>query len=151
MARTISWLADSTGRPRRVVVWLHNDHARLGQWASPAGPVRAAGGLLRAGHPRDVFAVGFFMGQGAVANNSRATRQMLPLPTEGIEAMFERAGFPVGFVDLTSGSNTAAAAWGAAMQPYLRNGLAIDSMRPRIEFDALVYVSRVTPPTYRIP
>jgi erythromycin esterase-like protein len=149
MARTISWLADFTGRPRMVVVWLHNDHARLGAWASPSGLVDAAGAHLRRRYGTQVYSVGLFMGTGAVANNSRVVRPMLPVPPDGIEALFARAGYPTALLDLRGHPPPALERWRRASQRYLRNGLAMDSLRPAREFDALVCVHQATPPSHR--
>jgi erythromycin esterase len=151
MARTVSWLADSTGRPRKVVVWLHNDHARLGDWMSPSGAATAAGALLRRRYPNEVYSVGFFMGRGSVANNSRAVRPMLPAPTDGVEALFAQTGFAAALLDLNAGPGSTLERWSRGLRPYLRNGLAVDSLRPGLEFDALLYVQQATPPTYRMP
>jgi erythromycin esterase-like protein len=117
-----------------------------GEWATPSGAAAATGALLRRRYPSDVFSVGFFMGHGSVANNSRAARPMNQPPPASIESAVARTGHAVAFLDLARHAR-----WGDAMHPCLRNGLAVDSMRPRREFDALFFVDRVTPPSYRIP
>lgn len=150
MARTIAWLADSTGRPRRVVAWLHNDHARLGDLTTPAGPIAATGRLLRRQYGSDIYAIGLFMGHGTVTDNSRRPRTIAPLPPDGIESLFERRGLPAAFLELAPASG-AVRVWADSVRPYLRAGVTVDTMRPGREFDALLYVSRVSPPSYRLP
>lgn len=149
MARTVAQLADSTGRSRKIVVWLHNDHARYGEWTSPNGSVLATGARLRARYPNDVFSVGFFMGHGQIANNSRVTREVGPIPPDGIEEMFDRSAFAASLLTLI-GAPPVVASWAAREQRYLRGGLTLDSLRPGLEFDALIYARRVSPPSYRL-
>ncbi|HEX9894008.1 MAG TPA: erythromycin esterase family protein [Gemmatimonadales bacterium] len=151
MARTVSWLADSVGGPRKVVVWLHNDHARSGSWMTPAGPARATGSLLRETYPGRVYSIGFFMGRGAVADNSRRVLPMLAPPEEGIERALASNGERGAYLLLSSRAVPAAQGWAKVMRHYLRNGLVLDSLIPAREFDALMYVDSVTPAGYRLP
>jgi erythromycin esterase len=151
MARTVSWLADSLDGPRRVVVWMHNDHVRLGHLQSPSGAVPATGRLLRERYPRDVVSIGLFMGEGAVTNNSRAVRSVLPIETGSLEGTFARLGHDASLLVLRGTRSEAVRAWAEAPQRYLRNGLAVDTLVPAAEFDALLFARRASPPTYRIP
>jgi erythromycin esterase len=151
MARTVAWLADSTAGKRKVIVWLHNDHARYGSWDSPGGPVVAAGALLAKAYPDEVYSIGFFMGRGEVANNSRQVRSMIAVPAGGLEQLLAGPAYPVAYTLLSSGAGDSSPWWGQMQLAYLRNGLAIDSMVPSREFDALIYVDSVTPPNYQLP
>ncbi|NOT07228.1 MAG: hypothetical protein HOP28_03390, partial [Gemmatimonadales bacterium] len=126
-----------------------NDHARHGAWATPAGPARAAGSLLRAAYPDDTYSIGLFMGSGSIADNSRQIRQMIPAPEGGLEHALAGAGTAAGYLLLDGGR--AARAWAERRFPYLRAGLAIDTLAPGREFDALIYADRVSPAAYRLP
>lgn len=147
MARTVQWLADSTGPPRKVIVWLHNDHARLGSWDTPSGPARATGGLLHDAFPGMVYSIGLFMGSGTVANNSRQPRPMVASVEGSLEQLLSRPGEPAGYTVVRD----ARGAWTQRVVPYLRNGLAVDSLVPAMEFDAVFFVATVRPATYRLP
>lgn len=151
MARSVSWIADSLGARRKVVVWMHNDHVRLGRLNSPGGPVPATGRLLAARHPDDVVSFGFFMGEGQVTNNSRAVRTVLPIEAGSIEALLGAAGHEASLLALRAPRSSAVARWAARPHPYLRNGLESDTLTPADEFDALVFAARAAPPTYRLP
>lgn len=145
MARTIAWLADSAGARRKVVVWLHNDHARYGGWATPAGTARAAGQFLKSWFPGRVFSVGYLMGRGTVADNSRRPREIIPHPPGSIEETFRSAGHPMALLLLRD-----VPGWAAQPRPYIRAFATVDSMRFGREFDALVFVDSVGSPAYGI-
>jgi erythromycin esterase len=151
MARTVSWLADSLSPASKVIVWMHNDHVRRGNLASPGGSIPATGRILAAWYPREVVSVGLFLGEGEVTNNSRAVRQVLPVPDGSVEAAFMNAGYDASLLVLRTGRSEAVRRWARTPRPYLRNGLAVDTLIPADEFDALVFTRRATPPTYRIP
>jgi erythromycin esterase len=151
MAQSISWIADSGGPPKRVVVWMHNDHVRRGLLSSPGGSIPATGGLLAAQYPRDVISLGFFMGAGEVTNNSRAVRTVLPLEEGSIEEVLDRSGRHASILVLRNARSAAVRRWAEVPQRYLRNGLAADTLVPAAEFDALVFTTRASPPTYRLP
>ena len=150
MARAVSALADSIDIRRKVVVWLHNDHARYGRFpATSSDSIRSTGGYLRDWYGEKVFSVGFFMGRGSVADNARRPRPMAPIPSDGLEAYLSRG--PVTYLVLRSNRNPEVTRWANAELPYLRMGLDTLSLTPVREFDALIFVDSVSVPTYQIP
>lgn len=149
MANSIQWIADSLGPARKVVVWMHNDHVRLGNLNTPSGAVPATGGLLTALAPGQVVSVGFFFGSGEVTNNSRVVRRVAAVPEGSLEDALGRGRYEHSILSLRG--SRALRRWSRELRPYLRNGTDPDSLRPGAEFDALVYSARVQPPMYRLP
>jgi erythromycin esterase len=143
MARTIAHLAGGPTGTKKVIVWLHNDHARYGAWRAGPLRIRAAGQQLREMLPGEVFSVGFLMGGGAFADNVRRPRRVATRPTGSLEETFRRAGYPVAFLRLVTPAEPAVRAWADAEHPYLR-GDVVRRMWPAREFDALVYVDSVS-------
>jgi len=148
MARAVASLADSAGSPRKVVAWLHNDHARYGRFPSASDSIRSTGGYLRDWFGPAVVSVGFFLGRGEIANNARRTRTVAPLPPEGLESYLARA--PATYLVLRSNSDAEVREWAAREQPYLRMGLDTLTLTPANEFDALVFIDSVSVPTYGV-
>lgn len=148
MARAVSALADSTGAGRKVVVWLHNDHARYGRFPSGGDSIRSTGGFLREWYGDGVVSVGFFLGRGEVADNARRPRTVVPWPEGGLE--HHLAGTPGTYVVLRGNGNPAVRAWADRELPYLRAGLDTLTLTPSAEFDVLMYVDSVSVPTYGV-
>lgn len=151
MARAVAAIADSIAGPRKVVVWLHNDHARYGPFDAGGNDVRSVGGFLREWYGRDVFSMGFFMGGGVIADNGRREREVLPPPEGGIEDVLGGGGHDAGYLVLSGNESAALREWASGLRPYLRMGLDRRELVPIEEFDALFYVHRVGPPEYAIP
>lgn len=148
MARAVASLADSAGSSRKVVAWLHNDHARYGRFPSATDSIHSMGGYLREWFGPAVVSVGFFLGRGEIADNARRPRTVAPIPTGGIEAYLARA--PATYLVLRSNSDPEVRQWAATEQPYLRMGLDTMTLTPIREFDALVFIDSVSVPTYDV-
>jgi erythromycin esterase-like protein len=133
---------------QRVMVWLHNDHARYGNFAFGDLSIRSTGGYLRELAPGRTYSVGFLMGGGTVANNSRRPMQVAPVDSGALEWHFKQAGRTTAFLSLTASREMRD--WAQREFAYSR-GNEVLRMRPGLEFDALVYVDSVSPPGYRIP
>ncbi|MDX1395410.1 MAG: erythromycin esterase family protein [Gemmatimonadota bacterium] len=152
MARAALALADSIAGQRKVVVWLHNDHARYGDFDLGGGyTVRSVGGFLREWAPREVFSIGLFMGSGRVVDNARQERTVEPAPADGIEETLAVPGHPASYLLLGPTLRQDLRVWADSARPYLRGGTEMMEMVPATEFDALFYVDRVAPPGFEIP
>src|SRR5690606_35089206 len=150
MARAVAAMADSIAGRRKVVVWLHNDHARYDDFESGGYAVRPVGSFLREWYGDEVYSIGFFMGRGTVADNRRRVREMAPPPAGGIEALFAAAPHDAAYLILTGSTDSAATRWAASPRPYLRMGLERREMVPAREFDALFHVDSVGAPGFEI-
>jgi erythromycin esterase len=150
MARAVRAFADSVAGPRRVIVWLHNDHARYGRFPVGTDSIRSTGGFLREWYGDGVVSLGFLLGRGEIADNARRPRRVVPPPEGSIEGFLAGDG-AFRYVVLRGTRDPAFRAWAAQEHPYLRMGLDTLSMTPGREFDALVLVDSVSSPHYVRP
>jgi erythromycin esterase len=150
MARAVASLADSVYGERKVVVWLHNDHARYGDFSMSSEPHRSAGGYLRERYGDDVYSIGLFMGHGEIADNGRDVRQVATPDPHGIESFLGVTGAPASYLLLRGNADPRVRAWASESRPYLRMGIRAMELVPAAEFDALLYVDRVRAPDYEI-
>lgn len=146
MARAVAAHADSIDAGRKVIVWLHNDHGRYGKVAY--SEVRSSGNYLKEWYGDKVYSVGFFMGEGVIADNGRNEKTIAVLDSAGIE--MKLAADPASYLVLRGNSNTEIQAWSSTSQPYLRMGLDPMELIPADEFDALVYIGQVRVPDYNV-
>lgn len=150
MARAVSYFADSLEAPERVIVWLHNDHARYGRFPAGGDSIRSTGDFLRERYGDAVVSVGLFMGRGTIADNARRPRAVAPIPAQGVEDFLSGDG-AFRYLVLRGNVDPWVQAWGAAERPYLRMGVDTLTMSPAREFDVLLYVDSVRVPSYRVP
>lgn len=147
MARAVAAHADSIGQPTKVVVWLHNDHARYGRFPAASGDsIRSSGGYLREWYGPEVFSIGLFFGRGQIADNGRRVRAVVPLPPGSLESFL--AVGPQSYLVLRDNRDSEVQEWGGAEHPYLRMGLDTMLLEPGREFDGLIYIDSVSAPTY---
>jgi erythromycin esterase len=145
MARSVMRHA---GGGHKVMVWLHNDHARYGHFAFGDLQVKSTGQYLRELVPGRTFSVGFLTGAGTVANNSRQPRQVALADSGSIEWYFNHTRHPAAFLSLTASRRVRD--WAAREFAYSRSNEVL-RITPGAAFDALVYVDSVSVPSYRIP
>jgi erythromycin esterase len=150
MARAVSALADSIAGPRKVVVWLHNDHGRYGDFSIGTGQVRSVGGMLRDQYGSAVYSIGLFMGPGQIADNGRNTREVASIEAGSIEDFMSRAGGDASYLVLRDNSRSEIKEWADSLRRYLRMGLDPQALVPSDEFDALVYVRQARLPDYGV-
>lgn len=137
-----------TAREQKVVVWLHNDHARYGQFAFGDLSVKSTGQYLRELAPGSSYSVGFLTGGGTVANNSRRPMQVATADSGSIEWYFKHTRLPAAWLSLTASSEIRE--WASREFAYSR-GDEVLRITPGEAFDALVYVDSVSVPSYRVP
>lgn len=150
MARAVSALADSIAGPRKVVVWLHNDHGRYGDFSIGAGEARSVGRMLRDQYGSAVYSIGLFMGSGQIADNGRNTKEVASIIAGSIEDFMSRAGGYASYLVLRDNSRSEISVWADSSRPYLRMGLDPQELVPNDEFDALVYVDEARLPDYEV-
>ena len=149
MARSVLREADLGGsHPRKVMVWLHNDHARYDNWANGDLAIKSTGQYLRELAPGRTYSVGFLMGGGTVANNSRRPMQVAQAGSGSLEWHFKQTGLGAAWLSL--GASAAVREWAGREYAYAR-GNEVLRIVPGAAFDALVYVDSVGVPGYRIP
>jgi erythromycin esterase len=150
MARAVSALAGSIHGERKVIVWLHNDHARYGSFSMSSRPHRSTGGYLREQYGSAVYSIGMFMGSGRIADNGRNIREVAALDPQGVESFLRTTDSPASYLVLRGNTDPVVVKWASENRPYLRMGIRPDRIVAAEEFDALLYIDQVGPPDYEI-
>ena len=145
MARSV--LRHAEGETK-VMVWLHNDHARYGQFEFGEMRIKATGQYLKELAPGRSYSVGFLMGGGTVANNSRRPMQVAPADSGSLEWHFKGTGLKAAWLSHTASHEVRA--WAGQEFAYSR-GNEVLRIVPAEAFDGVVYVDSVSVPSYRLP
>ena len=110
--------------------------------------IKATGQYLKELAPGRTYSVGFLMGGGTVANNSRRPMQVATADSGSLEWHFRQTGLGAAWLSL--GSSPEIRAWAGRQYAYSR-GNEVLRIVPGEAFDGLVYLDSVSVPSYRIP
>lgn len=155
MADNIDFLLDELHPNARVIVWAHNGHVRRGGYGrgaaappTPVGSARSMGSYVAERRSSDAYAVGLFMYRGTAAYNNRVLYPIRRPDPGSLEAVLRQACWRYAFLDLSRASGEPGAAWVRTRVPALAYGAQPDAIVPRDEYDAILFIERVTPPPY---
>lgn len=147
MARNLITLADHVFPEAKIVTWGHNFHIRRANSGVEPYRYRTMGQWIDEHFGDDVMNVGMYMGRGTAANNDRSTYHIALPPDSTLEHQLESISGEVLFIDLR-GHDGAGTEWAGEWWPMRSWGRTETVLVPRDQYDALVYVKRVTPPMY---
>lgn len=146
MADNVDFLLDVLYPGRKVVLWAHNEH--LARDRGGASPARMGEWLARR-RGAELYVVGFFMGHGKAAWNTRRAYDIAPPPAGSMEALLARGGKAITFVDFTRAGEAAAGGWMSRPIVVRDWGVRTLTLVPARAFDAAIYIDEVTPPEYQ--
>jgi erythromycin esterase len=155
MFENLRFLAEEMFPNDRIVVWGHNYHVRHENNAIPPSEAifpgvtaRSMGTWTREHFGKTVFTIGQYEIAGTAVNNAREPYS-IPPPVEGsLEHQLRGLADTPYFLDLRRAAGGAQGAWLNAPLPARYNGEHPERLVPARQFDALVVLPRVTPPTF---
>lgn len=148
MAQNVDFLADDLYPGKKIILWGHNLHLRRANEETDMR-LRTMGSWLAERHGEDFYTVGLYMHQGRHAQNDRSIIPVAPAAQGSLEAILHQAGEDYLFVDLAGQERTPETAWMFSSLTALRWGQTPVTMIPRDQYDGLLFIDTVTPPTYR--
>ncbi len=150
MAVNVGALADALFPDKKIIVWAHNYHiqhdAPSVYGMSPAD--RTMGGWLVERYEPQLYTVGLFMYEGQAAQNNRTIYSVTAAQPGSLEALFARTTPPASFVDMLHESRSDGTEWMFTAIPFKDWGDQDMTMVPRDQFDAILFVRTVRPPSY---
>jgi erythromycin esterase len=152
MAANMEFILDERFPGEKVIVWGHNFHLRHDSEAIepredlyPGVRVRTMGSMLAESHRQEMYTIGIFPGRGSTADGSGSERSIGAPPPGSMEAILESAGIGMLFVDLPEAERAPGSAWISTPVEARDDGLAAYAMIPRQQFDAILFLARVSP------
>ena len=152
MAKNMNCLLDELFPDKKIIVWGHNFHIRHRNEVIPPNPdnypdvaVRSMGSWLHERYGDKLYTVGFYAYEGKAANNSGKVFDIEPAKPETLEGILHPAGIAPMFVDMSRTTQEQANSW--IYQPTLarHNGTHALKLVPRDQYDAILFVDKVSP------
>jgi erythromycin esterase len=146
MAENLTFLAQQLYPSKKIMSWAHNFHIRHANAAASGG---ATMGTWVAGRLRsELYTIGLFMNRGTAAWNDRSIYGIQPAPEATMEGVLAAIGPPMLFVDFLHQTRQPGNEWFFDRIITREWGTANVSMVPRNQYDGVVFIDSVNPPTY---
>ncbi|MDA1478056.1 erythromycin esterase family protein [Bacillus changyiensis] len=146
MADNLKWYVTNMYPDEKVIIWAHNGH--IAKNIKNIIGFRSIGSYLPESIKTQSYRIGMFMYEGSAAHNNREVYEVKKPPQHSIEQYMASTHLPISFLDLTSPSNHGDSMWIHDTITAMDGGLGEMTIKPSGQYDGLVLVKSVTPPTY---
>lgn len=154
MAGNIDFLLDQLHPGKKVIVWAHNAHimhdreGSAGMSGGRLGP-RSMGAWIAERRRPELYTIGLFMYRGSATTNTRQVYQVTRALDNSLEAVLYRPRKYWIFTDLLGQARVAGNGWMFQSIPAKEWGTNDFRMVPRAQFDGILFIDEVSPPSYR--
>lgn len=150
MAENVDALVEELYPGKKIVIWAHNFHIRHDQSGVQGDTYGAEtmGTYIAQRHRPDLYTVGLYMYRGRAAYNNRSTYVLWPPVENSVEAIFYQTRCKYVFIDMLGEQQDEGNAWMFGLTPVKTWGTKNLVMKPRNQYDAIVFIDTVNPPDY---
>jgi erythromycin esterase len=150
MAENLTVLLDRIYPDKKVVTWAHNFHIRHAseEVITGYGSPQSMGTWLYERFEDDLYTVGFYMGRGRAAWNSRQVYTVGPMQPNGLESVLFQPRIKHLFVDLLHRDRVPENSWMFQQITVMRWGKYAEELVPRDQYSGIVFIDTVNPPDY---
>jgi erythromycin esterase len=154
MADNLDFLLTERYPARKVMVWAHNFHiqhrervATRDDGLANATPTTMGVWTARR-HRAELYSIGLFMYRGGAAMNDGQVYPIGRMRAGSLESILHRAPWRYAFVDLSRPTESPETSWIFQRIPSMSWGTQVDPLVPRDEYDGILFIDTVHPPTY---
>jgi erythromycin esterase len=150
MAENFTFLKENVFPDEKIIIWAHNAHILMNTTAVQAAYPPMMGQLLKTRYPDALYTIGSLMYRGVIDLSGRHSTVSITTP-ESIEAILYRARLRHFFLEIGTQQQVEGNEWlfQFTQQTYHhRNGNYYIWYVPRDQYDAIVFVDTVNPPSF---
>jgi erythromycin esterase len=154
MADNVAFLAEQLFPGEKIIVWAHNYHVRYGNAeiaatkdVFPGVAARSMGSWVRERFGSRVYTIGQYEYEGRALDNARQPYAIAPAADGSLEQRLSAAGLPLAFVHLR-GPAAEGFEWLFRPVSARYNGQHVQILIPSAHYDAILFTSKVSPPTF---
>jgi len=150
MATNLELLVDKLYSGKKIMVWAHNGHLVHNARSVPGwSGWNSMGSFIFKKYGPAAYTLGLYMYQGSAANNDGNFFTIPPAPDYSMEGLLHAAGNPYIFTDLSEVAKPdEGTAWMFENLPIRDWGVDNSSMILKDEYDGLLQIETVHPPSY---
>jgi erythromycin esterase len=148
MAENLTFLARKLFPDKKIMVWAHNYHIRHANRQIPSQGCFTMGEDIESRHRQELYTVGLYMYEGRAAWNTREEYVIARADPNSLEGILHQAGKPYFFLDLLHQTSQDTPAWITGRISARSWGTYEMSLVPQVQYDAVLYIEQVNPPSY---
>jgi erythromycin esterase len=149
MATNLELLIDNLFAGQKVMVWAHNEHILHDGSVYDNDNFQNMGSYIFEKYGPRVYTLGLYMYQGSAANNYGTVYTIPAASAVSVEGLLHTASDPYVFLDLSEVSGSSDdTAWMYENYPIREWGVDQGEMIVTSEYDGLLQIDTVHPPTY---
>ena len=147
MANNLTFLAADQYPGRKIIIWAHNFHIRHDNSAT-ASFQPTMGQWIRERFRNELYTIGLYMDRGSAALNNRVVYAINPGPVNSMEWVMANTGSPLLFMDFLDHQRVDGNRW--MFEPTTQRDWGTNpfTMVPRNQYDGVLFIDRVRPPSY---
>lgn len=148
MVDNIDFLLNRLYPEEKIIIWAHNSHTCHNGAAIPGGLANSTGKWIVRSHRPELYTIGLYMYRGKAATNGRVVCDVTRAMSDSIESVLYLTRREYCFVDMLEQTpndgnswmyeSVYAKGWGTTNWPLV----------PRNQYDAILFIHTVSPPTY---
>lgn len=146
MANNLTFLANDLYPGRKIMVWAHNFHIRHANSSAQTQPTM--GQWIRERFRNELYTIGLYMDRGTAAQNNRTIYPINPAPVNSMEWIMANAGSPLLFMDFLHHQRADGNSWMFGSTVQRDWGVGGFEMIPRDQYDGVLFIDSVKPPSY---
>jgi len=152
MADNLLWLATEIYPMEKIIVWGHNAHISKAESKMEQSFMPVAGRFMGELMQESMFGpysytIGLYAGSGTTHDNLGEPLEVQPLPPSSIESIMKAANQPYSFVDMRYAMKGSGTSWMDEPRTALYFGVLPEVFVPREQYDGILYIDKVQPPT----
>lgn len=154
MADNVDFILDRLYPGAKVVLWAHNAHIRYANEQVVGNAAwqgqKTMGAWIAERHPGEVYTIGGYAYSGQVAQNDQQVIEIPAAMPGSLESILHQASEEILFVDFSRQVQEAGNGWMFREIPAheFADVFAPLKMVPRDQYDAVLFIEKVTPPRY---
>jgi erythromycin esterase len=150
MAANVDYLVESLYPNKKIAIWAHNFHIRHDQSGVQGDSygTETMGTYVAQRHRPDLYTVGLYMYRGQAAYNDRNTYRVGLSVENSVEAIFYQTRCKFVFLDMMGEQQNEGNEWMFGLTPVKTWGVRNIVMKPRDQYDAILFIDTVHPPDY---
>lgn len=148
MALNLEYLLEEVYPGSKIIVWAHNAHISHNYKSTSGGTFNSMGTWIAEAHRPELYTVGLYMYRGKAAYNNRQVYAIQPAWSGSIESIMYRTRRKFCFVDMLGRTKHKGNSWMFEEILAKEWGVWDVTLVPRDQYDALLFIDTVNPPSY---